>query len=289
MKILGLSRDSDVSSDALAVELSQGSVTVRAFCIPPHGRNWSLSNLYTQEELDEHTALVDALGRTLSELGVVRAYAPAVSYFSGLIASPCKLNQVIALPPGIALYRNRNLRAEGTWIGPGEAVIMGTGGCATAIAIGEKQCIVAHAGRDSLIERERLLRKSGLRPLMSVVDDMAQVGRNRGANLNRMAFHALFALPAETFSHPIHDAEHGDFHRKILAYANELKSEFAWRRNDCIHLDIKRLAVYQAEKAGFGSSHGSCSLPLNGPFGYTRHENPTLRKMRNLVVIVRTA
>lgn len=282
--VLSTVYESDVGAPLIA-ELKQGDVKVHAICVPPTERSWSLDPLYKVEDADR-ASLIAALNKELGALGVVRAYAPAAHLFSGKIASACELRQVIGLGD-LSLYYDHRVPADGVPLEVGEAFVCGMSGCAATIAIGEGKCTVAHAGRDSLIDRKRYEGMVAGRTYMSVVDEMAEAVRNWHISLARTAFHALFYLPPESFGHPLADSEGARYHRAIREYVNEIRGNCAQVKEGHVHLDIGTLAVVQARRAGFGIARTSHALPMDGPFAYTRHRDAEMRKKCNLVIVHR--
>jgi len=250
---------------------------MRALCVAPEeGADWRHIN---NGDLTEYEK--ERLGFYLKELGVFRAYAPFAPAMSARIADPCALqDELIALPGGIQLYRSHT-EADGLRLDePGIAAIFAPGGCGVILA----EHVVAHAGRESLIDRQGLCDGVPSRPHFSIVDAVAERLRRAGVRIEDTPFHFLFPLPASEFTHP------ADEYRAYLRYGRGLGSLIAWEQEDGIHLDIGRLALAQAREEGFAADRAPrCVLPVWGVHGYTRHPNEALRTHRNLVIVVREA
>lgn len=259
---------------------------VRALCVASMSTDWSLKDIYDQAGADRNPDLVAHLRSEFLPLGVTRAYGPSVAPMSGAIVDPGELTSRIVLDEGLELFRNRDLPSDGIWLEPGEAFVMSGGGCPVAIAEGGGICLVAHVGRESAIDRERLLGRTPKRKYMSVIDAMAMTACRRGVEPRDMTLRVLFQIPTSLFAHPLDDAQHGEAHRAILRYAQGLGESVATVRDGNMHLSMHELVMAQGRLVGFRVDDVDHALPEDGPFGHTRHPVSGLRDQRNLVTVL---
>jgi hypothetical protein len=205
---------------------------------------------------------------------------------SARIVGQCELQEeLIPLPGGTQLYRNLDCPSDGLLLEPGEAAVYAADECGIALA----GPVVAHCGRDSLLDRATLMTGTPSREHLSVIHAMATRLERAGMVVEQQHLNLLFQLPAERFNHPLHHPVHGAFHRAMLRYAKRRDDRIAWEEDDNVWLDIGRLAVVQANRTGFGSADAKSQLPVGGAFGYTRHPDQSLRSRKNLVIVVRPA
>lgn len=266
-------------------------VKYQATCIPagtPDG-DWSLKHFQHSEDAERHPERAERLGRMLHDLGVTDAYAPAVDKMSALITHRKELSEVIELPYGVRLYRNKNVPADGVPLRKGQAFVMSGGGCPVIVAAGGKDtCVVAHASRDSLLDPNRIQKIGEPRKYASVIQAIiGWVERNDGLRPGRLSLRGLFTIPAAEFTHPPDDP--------IWGWVNERRAEIIqekWNRPIITGLDlalsIPELIKAQAADHGFGPTGVDKELPSSGPYGYTRHIEKGMRSARNLVVVRRT-
>lgn len=272
-----------------------GAVSYTAVCVPPARMNYSMGRFYTPAEAEEAPALRDELRLVAERYGARQLYGPSVGAMSGRMVRACQIvGAAIPLGNGITLYRNKEEPSDGLPLEPGDGVPMSTGGCQVLVASGgspsgKAVCLVAHAARDSLIDRE-FIRTGVLTPgreYVSIVEHMAAAARNLGVDPSYLDMKALFSLPAEVFAHPLKHEVFRDYNEKLVAYARELDETIVSERDDVAYLDNAGLALAQARKEGFRSCEEHCTLPVDGPFGHTRHPDPDMRNPRNLVFVCR--
>lgn len=268
--------------------------TVR--CEAPKTFNWSFNGLYG---IDDHAREVykQRLGSALAYQGIRTASAPTVRNMSGVILAPEQFPLWLVLPCGVLLKRPA-VPCDGTFIGKGEAFSMAAAGCLLAALTfydrqGEPTCIAAHAGKASLVDLGLVFEGEASRPHFGVIEAMVVAATERGGYPADMVLRTFFAKPWEDYRHSTDDPVYGE---KNFALVSELESRYgceagviAYDPYGDEYLCLEKLAEAQARHAGIEHVHTEgFSLPHNGPFAYTTHQNPALADpMRNLVTLVR--
>src|SRR3989344_558150 len=178
-------------------------------------KNWSLRSLQTQDDAFKHHALANCLRVALGSIGVKTAYAPSVVAMSAVMAHPedIKKNRIQL---GIDIYRNPECPADGVFLQPNEAFVMSGAGCPFIIATADEHMIVAHAGRDSLVERNAVLGRPSRRHV-SIVYAIIEEFLKKGEQLNEIVMCMLFSIPTGLFDHhPMH-SEYGAYNRALVS------------------------------------------------------------------------
>jgi hypothetical protein len=261
-----------------------------ALCIPaisPEG-NWSLKNLQVPEDAVRHPEIAERVGRALFDRGITDAYAPAVDKMSARIVPKSLLSKVIRLPYGVNLYRNHEVPADGVALGRGHAFIMSGGGCPVVVAAGKNSCIVTHASRDSLLDRNHIRKTGEPRDYASVIRAIigwsAKYGNIKPGQLSLRGF---FTIPTADFSHPPDDPVWGEDNILLAEFIRKQWSAPVISGPD-LCLSIPELIMAQAAEGRFGPTGMERELPSSGAFGYTRHSDEAMRTVRNLVIVHRT-
>lgn len=270
----------ELKPSILSHEFEDDGIQVRAECI---SGDWSLAHLYTQE--DAGSELGERVARELAERDIDRAYAPSVAHMSAYIAHPDELVDHIELPYGMELWRNKALPSDGIMLDPREAMIMGGGGCPVAIATGYGKCSVSHVGRDSALDRGRIVNETPRRHF-SVIQAMAEVLGEPNFNVR---LRCLFAISREVFDHSYEHPEYGDYNKRMAEFAkHHFGPETIVGKDHVVYLDMERLVLNQARLCGFTAVEvADMLLPIHSSFGHTRHPDASMRPMRNLVIVHR--
>jgi hypothetical protein len=257
--------------------------------------NWSLKQL--------GTPAFNARLRAQLPPKVTTLYAPTVADMSGVIVESKRFTRAFPLDDRVTLWRpplEKNsktnlLSCDGTQFLENEGFCMSAGGCPLIVLSGlttkgEYLCLMAHAGEDSLLDKEVVggVDSFPSRTTFSVVDAMVNYAVQRGADVEDLTLRSFFSLPWETFAHPFDDRRKGKYYRKMSDFFDKNRFyESAIRYKDgimcvCLSSLIKR----QAEYRGIGRiDTGLCTLPIDGNYAYTRHKNPSCAgKVRNLVL-----
>lgn len=255
------------------------------------GRNWSLAQLHDTQHPGAHAEFLDALGRELSDLGVTHALAPSVNAMSGRTIDSALLTESITLPYGVTIFRNRAQPADAVSLKPGETFIMSGGGCPIAVITGPDLCIVAHVSRDSAIDRGYVETGMAMRTHLSVIDAMSEELVPEGCRPEALVCRQFFALPAEAFGHPHDHPEHGRYNRRVGPVLARLYGAGAtYREGASTFIDMSVLIEQQARRRGFSFDYvAGKALPFDGPFGHTRHPDPSMQLTRNLVIVHRSS
>lgn len=248
--------------------------------------SWSLP--FAQHETDgtPRAALVKVLG----ELSARNVYAPHVGSASARIVSPTALSQIVHIRDGVNLRRNSRFPADGTLIRPGDAFAMCVAGCPVVIATGGGHMVVAHAGRDSLVDRGAVTGTS-TRTYVSVVHAILATFREEGVQPGRIAMRMLLAIPAEKFGHWFGHPQYGGFNRRLAEFV-----DFRWKGACSVRsngsgpctafLNLERLFIAQAIEAGVQEVETSHPLSDHPCLAHT-HDGHSNRGRRNLVVVKR--
>lgn len=272
-----------------SVSLGHSDVTVSAWTPEDAHRygfsNWSLKPIQTRDDTTQHHALANGIRAAISSMGARRAYAPNVAMASATIISADDLKERILLG-NIELYRDKKVSADGVFLRPGEAFVMSAAGCPLIIATSGEHVIVAHAGRDSLIERDAVLGKP-FRQHVSIVYAIIEEFLKKDEPLNGIAMCMLFSIPTELFDHHPRHPEHGAYNRALITMVDTLWHGSTVRKNENVFLDMESIFVNQAREKGIRRAWATHSLRDFPALAHTRDGKDPSR--RNLFVIKRNA
>lgn len=260
-----------------------GAYTVTGF--PPEpGLDWSLKDFYTPEDAARNPALRDRLALELSERGITEAFGPSIAYASGEVVYAHRLNRRIDLGRGVTLRRDQGVFADGVVLPRGSAFIGSIAGPVVIIS-GDGMCIAASAARDSLIDRQRVLKSVPGRKHASVIDAaMAKVSEQSSVRKSTLTIAGYFCLATNSFGHPLDDETHGFYNRRLVPYARSQGPATVVTRNDVAYLSLTGLILAQAKQHQI--PHALCEHPIDhdGRFAHPRHHDPRMRT-RNLVIV----
>ncbi|MHB8913412.1 MAG: hypothetical protein ACYC4I_00115 [Minisyncoccota bacterium] len=245
-------------------------------------KSWSLRGLQTPEDVTSNMPLVRALRKSLLEFGVTRAFAPHVAAASGKIVNPAKLTTDIPFWE-VVVQRNQGLPADGVFLKPEGAFMMSGAGCPIILASAGKHLIVAHAGRDSLIDRGAVMGKQSRRRLSIVDEIVCTFGRN-GRSPKEIAMVMMFAIPAGNFEHRENHPVYGEYNRALVTFAERWRGAILWR-NGHPHLNLERVFLEQARQAGVRRAQAICQLDDFSGLAHTRDGKDSNR--RNLIIVKR--
>ncbi len=269
-----------------------------AECLPPPtGGSWS-----TRDEPGNNARLL----AVMKERDIKRAFVPHAVF-----------NGRVGMPKGEWVVRHINRKHEllmspdtepfeGYEIAKGDALVCPAGGCMFVVATGEApgkdlRMIFSHAGRDSLIDRHRILlsginaytekpiKSTSKRPFEGVLHSIVDTFRGWGIVPQRMEVHGLFSIAPSVFIHPYNHPTYGEFNRLLL---RDLQRPLggtmaAWETGTGIAIDQCALLREQAEEVGI--PHVKCYpyLPVDEEYAHTRHPDLAMRVRRNLVILHR--
>lgn len=243
-------------------------------------RNWSLRPLQHPKDVERHPLLATALRVELRRLSVKHAYAPNVVPASAAVVAPEDLDLELDLGAKTRLFRKPSLPADGVMLPRGSAFIMSTSGCPLIIAEDDRFMVVAHASRDSLIERAAV-EGAPVRAHPSIVDAIADWFHRPHGKLRMMM---LFSIPRRSFGHELSHPLYGAYNRKLAAFIAERWPGAAVVENDTLYIDLPALFTEQARMHGAESCAGH-SLAAYPRLSHTRDGLGTER--RNLFIVRR--
>lgn len=249
-------------------------------CIAPHASSWSLDQLRSP-------TFRRCLGERLAMLGIRRAFIPRIPSrgASGVILEPKRFTDRIELPYAVELMQSPD-PTEGTVLEPNDSIVMAAGGCALLCVTGPNFASFAHASRDALLDRQLIDHGTLSRADFSVIDSIARTARERGIDLADLTLRWFYELSPLEFPHWFDHPVHGQRNRTLDAYLEHRYGVGIMPGiGVCRYLDLGALIAYQARAARFGKViSGWRTLPVRGPYAYTTHPDPILRKSRNLIV-----
>jgi hypothetical protein len=211
-----------------------------------------------------------------------KCYAPNVAAFSAHIVNKNTPKKAIHVGNKVTIYRDKAVLADGVFVPKGHAFIMSAAGCPIIIATGGDRMIVAHAGRDSLIDRGAVMGNPS-RVRMSVVDSIVEAFRKRGVPARRVSMRMILSIPTRMFKHKFRDNGHGEFNQALCELvANK------WPSGVILHgksglIDLENIFLEQAAQLGISDVQASHSLDEFPALAHTRDGKGHSR--RNLIII----
>ncbi len=270
------------------ISIEQSRVPFTAACFAGPGKEWSLAPLQKPEDVKANSPLVHKLQRAAKWLGADRLYAPTPVDSNGEIISPAQLSRVFILGSGVTMFRNPAVPADGTLLrDPGDAGIFSAGGCGVIVTTIDDRLIFAHAGRESLIDRARIL-DGRPRRHESVVDSIMEAYHGLGYTshqLTRLKVWVFYSIRPEDFLHEFNDAVHSTYNCRVGTDVHARLGRGARRVRDGIELDLP--AIAQAQFVQLGVPERNIRLE----HAYLADELPHTRRRgggRYLVAIVRS-
>ena len=257
-------------------------------------QNWSLAPLQEQADAFRHPnrTFVSELAFQFSGMhtGVplARVFAPAVAHASGRIIEREQLSSRIRL--GAAeLYRNPGVPADGVFIEPGDAFVMSAAGCPFIIAHDRngKFFAVAHAGRDSLVDRGAVMGTPSKGRSVSVVHALIGAFAKRGVPARKIEMQMHFALPCSSFEHRSDHPQYGEYNRRLGAFVDSRWRGCTKYRDDALFLHLEFLFSEQAIGFGIKSVTAMNGLEEHPTLAHTHDGHESSR--RNLYIVKRNA
>lgn len=252
--------------------------------------SWSLKALsqvpqkLSEEELFA-SPFITGLREAFRSVGAHRALAPNVAPSSARIVDSCVLTRRISLGGGVSIRRNKEVPADGILLNRGRAFVMSGAGCPVIVASDGYDVIVAHAGRDSLVDRGAVVGKPA-REHVSVVEAIIGAFVDRGAIPNGIEMCMLFSIPSGVFEHRLDHEVYGDYNRALAMFiAKKWGSGIINGPESSFFLDLECLFEEQAFQAGVSNAWSTHSLGEFPELAHTRDGKGSER--RNLVVIKR--
>jgi hypothetical protein len=247
---------------------------------------WSLKHFQTQEDVPKQPRLAKALTHLMYCLGVHTAYAPNVVPASARIVDIGDLDVCINSGTELQLYRRQGLPADGVFLEPNEAFVMSGAGCPIIIATADNSFIVAHASRDSLIDRGAVT-GNPTRNCISVVESVVNAFTEKGVPVSDISMCMLFAIPRDVFEHREDHPQYGEFNRALGMFIDSRWPGCVVRRNGSLFPDIGSVFVEQARQQEVRCAWAMHSLAEHPDLAHTRDGKGSDR--RNLVIVKRNA
>lgn len=242
---------------------------------------WSLGLLQRASHASINLKLARALEYALTRFGTENALAPRVAAANAKICRAEELVERIAL--GRAVLHRSPEAADGVFMQRKHSFVVSAGGCPLIIATTENATIIAHAGRDSLIDRGAVM-GTPARPHLSVVDAIVSAYGETGKPAHEIHMTMTFAVPCEQFAHDEHHPTYGEFNRALIRLIENRWPGSVIRPRDVPCIDLETLFTRQAEQAGVTSLDVKYGLEtLGGSFAHTRDGKDPRR--RNLVIV----
>lgn len=206
-----------------------GAVTVSMLGVMENAPawNWSFRSLQKpgDENNEENEMLVAKLTELVAERKLNGIYAPSPAQFNSAIVP------LVEFSPKDVLWLNgsrfhtplyRGVHADGIYSEGSERVgfMMSSADCALLVVRSGRKVFVAHAGRNSLFDKEEILSGKPSKKYRSVVDAiMANLSEDE--RVRAQAFVGCAISEGEHFEHPTNDAKHGDWNAKMITYLFE--------------------------------------------------------------------
>ncbi|MBU6388643.1 hypothetical protein KGQ72_02100 [Patescibacteria group bacterium] len=215
-----------------------------------------------------------------------KAYAPHIEPASARIVDTTELKEKIRLG-AVDLFRNHDLPADGTFLEPGDAFVMSAAGCPIIIAADRygRYVVVAHAGRDSLIDRGAVVGEPTEGRHLSVVHAVVAAFEQRGMPARDLEMHMLFSIPVSVFDHDLDHPQYGRYNRQLGEFVDE-----RWRRctdykDGSLFLNLEHIFIAQAAEMHVVSLQAVHRLDHYPDLAHT-HDGED-RGRRNLFIVKR--
>ncbi len=243
----------DIDRCHIKHEASGIAFTVACFS----GYDWSLRVLQRSGDENIHPEYSRMLGEALQSIdgtGPQQIYAPTPTRFNAkvILSSVLRHDAPIMLPCGIPLWRNLEMPADGTFLGPSEAGIFSGGGCGMVVAALDGYVVFAHAGRESLLDREFVL-SHGLRRgrPADLIDNMLDALCCTEENAGQCYMWFFYFIRPELFGHRLDDPTHTAYNAAAHVFLpEEFPNSFGYIKNGAIFIDLPQIARAQAMKRG---------------------------------------
>lgn len=277
-------QESVTPADAWSFEYRNG-IICKTEVLPPEREknlNWSLANLYSQEDAENDPAFAERLGKVLADRNIKRAYGPSVIFHSGHIVEREELTTEITLPGGAKLFRRKDLPADGVPIRRGEAFVMSGAGCPPVIIAGKGFCLPMHGSRDTLVDRASLAGNPPREHSSVIHAGVAFLKEKYGVDVRHLALCGGFHIRPSEFTHPFNHPKYGETNARLFEHL--LFTYGANIMNNEGDLDMAELALGIARDIGIPYAEFGDPLPKRA--ATTRDGREEF--WRNLVLVYRT-
>lgn len=270
----------------LCIPLGEISAEISVFCPDDVQRDgvssWSLRPIQEQKDSQHPVALEVCRILHRRKISVRNAYAPRTSANSALIIGRELLKPIPIGDGKIILHRNSEVPADWVFLLPREAFVTASFGCPIIIAAGDGKMIVAHAGRDSLVD-PRVLTGDQRRKHKSIVSAIVEAFSEVGVLAEEISMRMTLSISPTKFEHRF-DGEKREFNQALCAYIHaRWPSGIIVSENGAL-VDLERIFIQQAEVLGVFDVQAMHSLD-----GYPDMAHPNDgkgdSKRRNLTVV----
>lgn len=214
--------------------------------------SWSLQPMQSQLDAVRNPCLSRGLVGVLEKVKVKKVFAPNVSAFSARVVEEGALKQHIYLNGAAVLHRSQFFPADGVHLNKkGHAFMMSGAGCPIIIAADDEgeMLVVAHAGRDSLVDRGAVMGYRA-RKHVSVVGAIIEKFGERGILPVHILMRMMFSISAAAFVHPLNHPQYGAYNRTLEGFINNRWPRGAIRQNGNLLVNLEGLFEEQAYQAG---------------------------------------
>ena len=205
--------------------------------------------------------------------------------FNARIIGRAILSRKLILPYGVTLFRNQSVPADGTSLRkPGDAGILSAGGCSIIVATLGDEVVFAHAGRECVLDRTRVLTNGAQtsRWAPSVVDNIVCALTPHPELRRYLRAWVFYSIKAQDFDHRFDDAKHASYNKAAAHYLpQEYGREFGRIDDEAVYIDIPKIVRRQFHQLGVEN--------VSLEHAYLADELPTTRNGggRYLAAIVR--
>jgi hypothetical protein len=276
----------------------QTGVRFSTACFVGEGMELSLRPLQNRGDEKKHPALAERISGAVRHIGGETIYAPYPAEFNAQIVSPTELNKMLILNGAVRMFRNATKPADGTFLRhQGDSGIFSAGGCGLIVATLGDRLLFAHAGRDCVINRSRVLGKADARPFESVVDSIADEFREQREDNDLSGMHvwALYSIKPGDFLHKFkltaEDVADEEKRHEFMRYNERLPDDMRSRglqsgirvNAEGIEIDVPEIIRLQFRAYGVPAEH------IHLEHCYLSDDLPTTRRRngRYLVAVVR--
>ena len=217
------------------------------------GTDWSLGPLYEPQDAYKHPDLAARVGRALAGLVAINVYAPNPTAFNGEILLRKNLTDVFGLGSGVLLHRKREPKADGVFLtDKGDAFTFSGGGCGMVVVSLRTDLIAAHAGRESLLDRQEVVtdgkEKSRERDLADNI--LVNLGAC-GGDMHSVHSWPLYFIRPEEFAHRPDDPKHHAYNCAAARYLSAKYGAHAGQVEDgTLYMDLPRIFQKQLVERG---------------------------------------
>lgn len=180
--------------------------------------NWSLKEIQQQKD---PSVSVTTKTIYLYSGKTKKVFAPIPIKFNAKIAKERDFSQKISLSQKFKILRGTY--ADGVALKrKGDSFFISSADCPTIIAVGKKTMVCAHAGRESLIDRQRVITKTiGSRKNNSVVDGIIENFYQQEERTKMIKVFVTCGIGNFDFLHPWDHPIFGKYNKKLTFYIIE--------------------------------------------------------------------